>query len=104
MLPSLLRPARGALYQPARSPDEPLVLYSFEASPYCRLVREELSRLELPYHLVNVAKGSPSREAFRERAGRVQVPFLVDPNTGRELFESADIQAYLRETYAGGAS
>jgi len=27
------------------------------------------------------------------------VPYLVDPNTGREMFESADIKLYLNETY-----
>jgi glutathione S-transferase len=27
------------------------------------------------------------------------VPFLVDPNTGVELFESADIVDYLDEVY-----
>jgi glutathione S-transferase len=30
----------------------------------------------------------------------VQVPFLVDPNTGTELFESGDIVDYLERTYA----
>ena len=39
----------------------PLELYSFEASPFCRLVREALSSLELPYRLTNVGRGSPSR-------------------------------------------
>jgi glutathione S-transferase len=29
----------------------------------------------------------------------MQVPYLFDPNTGREMFESADIVAYLEETY-----
>jgi glutathione S-transferase len=31
------------------------------------------------------------------------VPFLADPNTGREMFESADIVRYLRETYLRAA-
>jgi glutathione S-transferase len=30
----------------------------------------------------------------------MQVPYLVDPNTGRAMFESADIVAYLERTYA----
>jgi glutathione S-transferase len=30
----------------------------------------------------------------------MQVPYLADPNTGRELFESADIVRYLEDTYA----
>ena len=27
------------------------------------------------------------------------VPYLVDPNTGTEMFESADIVAYVEKTY-----
>jgi glutathione S-transferase len=30
----------------------------------------------------------------------MQVPYLADPNTSTELFESADIVAYLEATYA----
>ena len=29
-----------------------------------------------------------------------QVPYLQDPNTGVEMFESAEIAEYLRATYA----
>ena len=34
------------------------------------------------------------------RAGKMQVPYLVDPNTSAAMFESADIVAYLNATYA----
>ena len=30
----------------------------------------------------------------------MMVPYLVDPNTDTEMFESADIAAYLEQTYA----
>lgn len=99
-LASALRATRGVRYVKARAPEQPLELYSFEASPYCRIAREALCELELPYLLHNVGKGSPSRPAFEERSGRMMVPWLHDPNTGREMFESADIRAYLFETYA----
>lgn len=100
MLASLPRPGKGGFARASRAPDRPLFLWSFEASPFCRLVREVLCSLELPYILQNVAKGSPSREAFVRRSGKMQVPYLFDPNTGREMFESAEIVAYLEETYA----
>jgi glutathione S-transferase len=99
-LASLVRPAAGARYVPAREPDRPLELWSFEASPFCRIAREALCELELPYVLHNVAKGSAKRAAFARRAGRMQVPYLFDPNTGRAMFESAEIAAYLHETWA----
>ena len=86
--------------RPSKAPEKPLELYSFEASPYCKIVREALCAFELPYHLRNVARGSPGRAALETRAGRVQVPYLVDPNTGSALFESADIVRHLESTYA----
>lgn len=99
-LASLLRTPRGLRYRPARAPEQPLTLYSMEASPYCRLVREALCELELPYQLVNVGRGSHERPAFEARSGRMMVPWLHDPNTGQEMFESAQIVRYLQSTYA----
>ena len=96
---SAFRPGLGARAEPSRVPQRPLELWSFEASPFCRLVREKLCTLEIPYRLHNLGKGSPSRPAFERRAGRIQVPFLVDPNTNVEMFESADIVHYLEATY-----
>jgi glutathione S-transferase len=91
---------RGEFARPSRAPAQPLELWSFEASPFSRLAREALCELELPYLLHNVAKGSGKREAFIARAGKMQVPYLVDPNTGAAMFESADIVRYLNATYA----
>jgi len=98
-LASAVRLGAGARHEPARAPEQPLELWSFEASPYSRLVREKLSSLEIPYRLHNVARGSARREAFVKRSGKMQVPYLADPNTGTEMFESADIIAYLDRTY-----
>jgi len=100
---SIWRAGFGTYYRRARFPEKPLELWSFEASPFSRIVREALSSLEIPYTLHNVAKDSPSREAFVARSGKMQVPYLVDPNTGIEMFESADIVAYLESTYAEDA-
>jgi glutathione S-transferase len=100
MLAGLWRPGFGSFYEPSRPPALPLELFSFEASPFSRLVREKLCALEIPYWLRNVARGSPKREAFAARSGKMQVPWLADPNTGRELFESADIVAYLDAQYS----
>ncbi|MFO0648561.1 MAG: glutathione S-transferase N-terminal domain-containing protein [Polyangiales bacterium] len=98
-LASAARPTRGRAAQRSKLPERALELYSFEVSPYCRLAREALCELELPYVLHNVAKGSPSRAAFVALTGRMMVPYLVDPNTGASMFESSDIVAYLRRTY-----
>jgi glutathione S-transferase len=99
-LASVYRLGLGHRYRPARPPEKPLELYSFEISPYCRIAREALCSLEIPYLLHNVGKNSPSRPAFEKRSGKMMVPYLVDPNTDTEMFESADIVAYLERTYA----
>jgi glutathione S-transferase len=98
-LASLARPLRGRNARPSSRPGKPLELYSFEASPYCRIARETLCELEIPYLLHNVGKGSPRRATFVKRSGKMQVPYLVDPNTGKQMFESAEIRDYLLQTY-----
>jgi glutathione S-transferase len=99
-LASAARATAGRRYRKAIAPAQPLELWSFEASPFCRLARERLCELEIPYVLHNVGKGSAKRKAFIERSGKMMVPYLFDPNTGKEMFESADICAYLDKTYA----
>ncbi len=93
---------RGTMSRPAaRQPVETLILYDIENCPYCRLVREALTELELEV----LIRPCPKRgERFRPEAerlgGKAQFPFLVDPNTESQQFESADIIAYLYATYA----
>lgn len=101
-LASAYRPSMGRALIPSKAPAKPLELWSFEASPYCRIVREALTSLEIPYLLHNVGKGSPKRDEFVKRSGKMMVPYLADPNTGREMFESAEIVDYLMTTYAKG--
>jgi glutathione S-transferase len=98
-LATLARLNKGQYVRPSRMPEKPLELWSFESSPFSRLVRETLCELELPYLLHNVGKDSPSREAFVKRSGKMMVPYLADPNTETEMFESVDIQQYLKQTY-----
>ncbi len=111
---------RGYTARPSKAPAKPLELFSFESSPYSRLVREVLCELELPYLLRNAGKGrwsdmgpptfrdhlfkgqkdtTRNRRWLADQTGRVQVPYLIDPNTGTSMYESADIVAYLEATY-----
>jgi glutathione S-transferase len=100
MLASGFRPGRGRRAVSSREPDELLELYSYEGSPFCRIAREALCELELPYRLHNVPRRSPDRADFVSSSGKMQVPYLVDPNTGVRMFESADIRRYLYDSYA----
>ena len=100
MLASGFRPKRGRHAVASRQPAQLLELYSYEGSPFCRIAREALCELELPHQVHNVPRRSPERPGFVSLSGRMQVPYLLDPNTGAEMFESSDIRAYLYDTYA----
>ncbi len=100
MLASGFRPQRGRRAVPSREPEKLLELYSYEGSPFCRIAREALCELELPHQLRNVPRRSPDRDAFVSISGKMQVPYLLDPNTGAQMFESEAIRRYLYETYA----
>src|SRR5262245_19878733 len=87
-----------------KRPAAPLVLYDFEACPFCRKAREALSILELDAMVYPCSKAVPScREEVRRRGGRTLFPYLVDPNTGKEMYESDDIVRYLYATYGNGS-
>ncbi len=86
-------------FETREQPDELLVLYNIEASPYCRKVRERLNELNLDYRVENVGKLSSRRPELEERGGEVMVPYLIDANEGVEMYESDEIVAYLEDTY-----
>lgn len=120
-LAGLPRLSAGMKARPSRAPNQALELYSFESSPFARLVRERLCELELPYVVRSVGRTAPSdwvppgvrqtlgvgyepdslnRRTLLARAGAVSIPYLVDANTGVELGESKEIIDYLERTYA----
>ncbi|KAK8483215.1 hypothetical protein V6N13_024969 [Hibiscus sabdariffa] len=94
------RMGRGNSYTPSKMPPKPLEIWSYEGSPFCKIVREVLVELELPHIQRSCARGSPKRQILYERVGHFQVPYLEDPNTGVQMFESAEIVEYLKATYA----
>ena len=77
-------------------PEQLLKLYDMEGCPYCKLVREVLTELDLNAKILPCPKGGDIyRKEVRELGGKEQFPFLVDPNTGAQLYESSDIINYL---------
>ena len=82
------------------APEQLLELFSMEGCGACRRVREVLTELDLDFLHRSCPKGdSAARRALGTRAGKVQVPYLVDPNQGVELFESGAIIAHLYAHY-----
>ena len=47
---------------------------------------------------VSLQAGPNYRARAVELGGKSRFPFLVDPNTGRSMYESADIIQYLFDT------
>ncbi|KAJ7971560.1 Thioredoxin family protein [Quillaja saponaria] len=94
------RRGKGTTYIPSRLPPEPLKIWAYEGSPFCKIVREALVELELPHILYSCARGSPKRQILFEKTGHFQAPYLEDPNTGVQMFESGEIVEYLRAIYA----
>jgi glutathione S-transferase len=102
---SVLRLGRGWFVLGASTqPEKTVELYDHEACPFCRKVRDVLSELDLEYIEHTCPKGDRTKRSFVRGKGSEQFPFLIDPNTGKELFESEDIITYLVDTYGGGRS
>lgn len=108
----------------ARGIRQPLVLYEYEPSPYCKKVREVCCLLDIPVLMkpcpikmveaprpsstrggatpyVKKERGGFSDELFK-KTGRRTVPYLEDPNNPSMggMFESEDIIDYLLDTYS----
>ena len=121
-LATATRGRSGMFAAPSKAATRPLELYSFEGSPYVRLVREVLCELETTYIVRNVGKSpgvyaeffppiirhnkmknympaTENRKKLIARAGKMMVPFIVDPNTRKQMFQTRDIKEYLRKTY-----
>ncbi|MFT6993168.1 MAG: glutathione S-transferase [Paraglaciecola sp.] len=120
ILASTARPGLGRTKKASRAPEQLLELYSFESSPYARMVRECLCEMQIPYILrscgrtelgewllppirdvLNIVPNSElaNRKTLQQKAGRMAIPYLIDPNENVQMFESAKIIEYLEATY-----
>ncbi len=79
-----------------------LTLYQFEGCPYCKMVRQKLSDMEMTYLSVCVPQDRSRRDAVIGVSGQPSVPVLVDGDT--VLTDEMDIIAYLERTYARGGA
>ncbi|KAG1675258.1 hypothetical protein FOA52_016289 [Chlamydomonas sp. UWO 241] len=81
----------------------PLELYEYEGCPFCKKVRECFSLLDLDVLVRPTPQnGAMWRVQAIERGGKKMFPFLCDPNTRKEMYESDDIISYLFDTYGPG--
>ena len=75
---------------------ESLVLYKFDACPFCQRVQRQLEPLGLTQdiELRDTRQDPKARALLQEETGRTQVPCLFI--NGKPLFESSDISDYLK--------
>jgi glutathione S-transferase len=96
----LPRFGKGSTFTESKLPKTPIIFWGYESSPFCKIVREKLCELEIPHVIRTCARGSPKRDELFNKTGTFQVPFIEDPNTGTNMFESADIIRYLDKQYS----
>ena len=76
-----------------------LILYWRPTCPFCHKVLDTAEQLGLTFEKKDIADPAVAAELV-ERGGKRQVPYLVDTTRGVEMYESMDIDAYLRAQYA----
>ncbi len=75
-----------------------LTLYVKTDCPYVARVLNAGKELGISFEEKNIADDAVAAELVK-RGGKRQVPYFVDNERGVEMYESADIDAYLREHY-----
>mmetsp|Transcript_59365 Transcript_59365/g.141120 ORF Transcript_59365/g.141120 Transcript_59365/m.141120 type:complete len:346 (+) Transcript_59365:2-1039(+) len=93
------KPAPGA--RADNTEMQSIEMWGYEGSPFVALVRTKLVELCLPHRVVYVPRGAPGRDILAQRNAptRFQVPYIEDPNTGVNMYESPDICKYLDDVY-----
>lgn len=75
-----------------------LILYMKTGCPFYYTVLRTGEELGISFEEKDIADEAVAAELIK-RGGKRQVPYLVDSERGVEMYESKDIDAYLREHY-----
>jgi glutaredoxin len=76
-----------------------LTLYVKTGCPYCQKVLSVGEELGIVFEEKNIADDAVATELIA-RGGKRQVPYLVDTERNKEMYESSDISEYLRTQYS----
>lgn len=79
-------------------------LYQFALCPFCVKVRRTLHQLNLPMELRDAKNNQQFRQELNEQGGKIKVPCLrIEQGDKVEwMYESDDINQYLKERFAKG--
>lgn len=75
-----------------------MILYVKTGCPWCEKVLNTGKELGIKFEERNIKDDAIASELIK-RGGKRQVPYLVDNERNVEMYESADIDAYLRAQY-----
>ena len=80
-------------------------LFYDRGCPFCQIVLRYLEQKDIPFEHkeIQLWADSPEKRELVERGGKPQVPFLVDPDQGTQMYESRDILDYLQERNSDSA-
>jgi len=76
-----------------------LILIHKEECQFCGKVRQFMSDYHISYISIVSPDGAPSREILIKLGGKQEVPFLVDTDNAKMMYESKEIIKYLDENY-----
>ena len=79
-----------------------LELYVRDECPFCHKVLEVAEGMHITFTEHNIGDPAVAAELIA-RGGKQQVPYLVDTETGIEMYESDDIIEYLKDKQADEA-
>ncbi len=75
-----------------------MTLYVKTGCPYCAKVLDAASKIGIEFDLRNIADPAVAQDLI-ERGGKRQVPYLVNPDSHTEMYESEDIITYLHQKF-----
>ncbi len=78
-----------------------MVIYQFEACPFCIKVRRGLRRLDLKIHYLDAKNDPDHKRDLTELGGKHKVPCLRIRKDGKDewLYESKDILKYFEQLF-----
>lgn len=75
-----------------------ITLYVKTGCPYCAKVLKAIEELKLTPTIKNITDPGVHEELVA-RGGKRQMPYMVDSETGTEMYESEDIVEYLHKHF-----
>ena len=76
-----------------------VTLYMFAACPFCQRVLDFAAMHNIELEIKDVRENESFREELISLWGKKQVPFLRDEEADIQMYETADIIAYLEKKY-----